>query len=84
MEAEAIRPIKRVILGKTGLFECDFFFSMSDATDVDDNAEKLAACLMDGDILVTLGGDGTATIGVNAAFLSGKKVRYYTLPFGNF
>ena len=53
-------------------------------TDVDDNAEKLAACLMDGDILVTLGGDGTATIGVNAAFLSGKKVRYYTLPFGNF
>ena len=47
-------------------------------------AKKVAACLMDGDILVTLGGDGTATIGVNAAFLSGKKVRYYTLPFGNF
>ena len=84
VEAEAIRPIKRVILGKTGLLNVTFFQYEVAPTDVDDNAEKLAACLMDGDILVTLGGDGTATIGVNAAFLSGKKVRYYTLPFGNF
>ena len=84
VEAEAIRPIKRVILGKTGLLNVTFFQYEVAPTDVDNNAEKLAACLMDGDILVTLGGDGTATIGVNAAFLSGKKVRYYTLPFGNF
>ena len=84
VEAEAIRPIKRVILGKTGLLNVTFFQYEVMPTDVDDNAEKLAACLMDGDIFVTLGGDGTASIGVNAAFLSGKKVRYYTLPFGNF
>ena len=84
VETEAIRPIKKVILGKTGLLNVTFFQYEVMPTDVDDNAEKLAACLMDGDILVTLGGDGTATIGVNAAFLSGKKVRYYTLPFGNF
>ena len=84
VETEAIKPIKKAIFGKSGLLNVTFFQYEVAPTNVDDNAEKLAACLMDGDILVTLGGDGTATIGVNAAFLSGKKILYYTLPFGNF
>ena len=73
VETEAIKPIKKAIFGKSGLLNVTFFQYEVAPTNVDDNAEKLAACLMDGDILVTLGGDGTATIGVNAAFLSGKK-----------
>ena len=44
VEAEAIRPIKRVILGKTGLLNVTFFQYGVMPTDVDDNAEKLAAC----------------------------------------
>ena len=53
-------------------------------TDVDDNAERLASILKDEDIMLTIGGDGTATIGVNAAFLSRKRILYYTIPYGNF
>ena len=42
-------------------------------THVDDNAEKLASCLLDGDIILVVGGDGTASIGVNGAILSGEE-----------
>ena len=53
-------------------------------TDVDDNAKRLADFLVDGDIVITAGGDGTATIGLNGVMLSGKIVRFMALPFGNF
>lgn len=53
-------------------------------TDVDDNAAHLAKLLQDGDIVLTAGGDGTSTIGLNGVILSKKDVRFYALPFGNF
>lgn len=53
-------------------------------TDVDDNASSLAKILIDGDIVITAGGDGTATIGLNGCMLSSKVVLFTALPFGNF
>ena len=89
IETEVLTPIKNAIFKRNSIQDSNIqnvtLMQYGVApTNVDDNAKKLAECLMDGDILITLGGDGTATIGVNAAFLSGKKVKYYTLPFGNF
>lgn len=54
------------------------------ATDVDDNARRLAKLLADGDVVIAAGGDGTATITVNGAMLSGKAVELTVLPYGNF
>lgn len=53
-------------------------------TDVDDNAAQLARILEDGDLVVTAGGDGTATIGLNGVILSGKQVELGVLGHGNF
>lgn len=53
-------------------------------TDVDDNAAELAKILVDGDIVIAAGGDGTATIGLNGCMLSDKAVRFMAVPFGNF
>ena len=51
---------------------------------VDENAEELAKILLDGDIVMTAGGDGTAAIGFNGAILSKKNVKFAALPYGNF
>lgn len=53
-------------------------------TDVDDNAAELSKILVDGDIVIAAGGDGTATIGLNGCMLSNKAVRFTAVPFGNF
>ena len=53
-------------------------------TDVDDNAAKLAKVLRDGDLVMTAGGDATATIGLNGILLSGKDATFAALPYGNF
>ena len=53
-------------------------------TDVDDNAGRLAKVLEDGDLVVSAGGDATATIGLNGAMLAGKDVSFAALPYGNF
>ena len=45
-------------------------YEISD-TDVDDNARKLSKIVMDGDVVVAAGGDGTANIAVNGILLSG-------------
>ncbi len=68
------RKLKGFMLGK---YEVE-------PTDVDKNAAKLAKILEDGDILITAGGDATATIGVNGIMQSGKKVMLGVLPYGNF
>lgn len=54
------------------------------STDVDDNARRLSKILEDGDLVVTIGGDATASIGLNGCLLSGKKVTFSALSFGNF
>ena len=69
-----LREIKGVMIGKYEI----------QPTDVDDNAKRLAEFLLDGDIVVTAGGDGTATIGLNGVILSEKIVRFMALPYGNF
>ena len=54
-------------------------------TDVDDNAERLAGLLNDGDLVVSAGGDGTATIALNGVMLSrAKEVKLGVLSYGNF
>ncbi len=54
-------------------------------TDVDDNADKLAKILRDDDLVVSAGGDGTATIAMNGIMLSeAKNVRLGVVGFGNF
>ena len=54
-------------------------------TDVDDNAARLAKLLQDGDLVVVVGGDGTATIAMNAVLLSRcKDVVFGVLGNGNF
>ena len=71
---EPLREISGVMLGKYEVLP----------TDVDDNAEKLAKMLTDGDIVIAAGGDGTATIGLNGVMLSNADVRFMAVPFGNF
>ena len=54
-------------------------------TNVDDNAEKLAKVLNDGDLVVAAGGDATATIALNGAMLSRTKdVKLGVLGYGYF
>ncbi len=59
-------------------------YEISD-TDVDDNARKLSKIVMDGDIVVAAGGDGTANIAVNGILLSGATgVKFGVMGYGNF
>jgi len=77
VKTEVLEPLRKIPGIITGKYEVK-------PTDVDDNAEKLSKLLQDGDIVLTAGGDGTSTIGLNGALLSNKDVRFYALPFGNF
>ena len=77
VKTEVLEPLRKIPGIITGKYEVR-------PTDVDDNAEKLSKLLQDGDIVLTAGGDGTSTIGLNGALLSKKDVRFYALPFGNF
>lgn len=49
-----------------------------------ENAEKLARLMDDGDLVVVAGGDGTASMVVNSALLSGRDVTLGVLGYGNF
>jgi len=54
-------------------------------TNVDDNAARLAKVLDDGDLVVSAGGDGTATITLNGVMLSkAKDLKLGVLGYGNF
>lgn len=48
------------------------------------NVEKLAKILREGDLVIAVGGDGTATIAMNGVMESEKKAELAVLPFGNF
>ena len=59
-------------------------FEIAD-TNVNDNVERLAKILRDGDLVISAGGDGTATITANGILLSeAKGVRMGVLGYGNF
>lgn len=51
---------------------------------VQENAARLAEILRKGDLVLAAGGDGTATMAMNAVIKSGKTVTFACLPFGNF
>lgn len=53
-------------------------------TKIRDNAETLAQLLGDGDLVIAVGGDGTASIAVNAVMRSGRRVTLGVLGYGNF
>lgn len=49
-----------------------------------ENAKNLAKVLVDGDLVVSAGGDGTASIALNGVVKSKKMVSLAVLPYGNF
>lgn len=51
---------------------------------LEQNARELAGILMDGDLVLAVGGDGTATMTLNAVIKSNKAVTMSELAFGNF
>ena len=53
-------------------------------TSIDQNAEKLAKLLRDGDMVLAAGGDATGVIAANGILASGKDVELAVLPYGNF
>jgi len=53
-------------------------------TDVDDNAKQFSKIVQDGDLVLAVGGDATAVIGVNGIINSKKDARLAVLPYGNF
>lgn len=53
-------------------------------TNVDDNSDILSQLLRTDDIVVSAGGDATATIAVNAIAKSGLNMKFWALPYGNF
>lgn len=74
---EVLNPISRMTGVMVGRYEIK-------PTNVDDNARNIAQILLDGDLVVAAGGDGTAMMGLNGVVLSGKQVRFAVLPYGNF
>ena len=83
-ETEILRPLNQFLFEEKQVTGVTIFRYAVLPTDLDDNAKKLAEVIEDGDVVIAIGGDGTAAIGVNAVMLSGKRVAYYTLPYGNF
>lgn len=53
-------------------------------TDVDKNALKFSNILENGDLIISAGGDATASIAVNGILKSKKDVSIAVLPYGNF
>lgn len=77
VEMEVIDPARKLRGRVVGKFAVQ-------PTNVDDNAKNLAKILLDGDRVVSAGGDGTATIALNGVMRSGKDVSLAVLPYGNF
>ena len=51
---------------------------------VDENAKELAKILVDDDLLIVAGGDGTATVGINAAMQADAEITLGVRGYGNF
>lgn len=77
IQEEVIRPVQKVKGYVIGKYEIK-------AAPVDENVAELTKILEDGDLLIAAGGDGTATVGLNAAVRSKKDVTLGVLGYGNF
>lgn len=74
---EVIEPVQKLKGYVIGKYEIK-------AAPVDENVAALAKILKDEDFLIVAGGDGTATVGVNAAMRSKADVTLGVLGYGNF
>lgn len=63
VEREILEPARRMKGWTVGRFELDL-------DSVDENAQRLAALIQDGDLVVAAGGDGTASVAVNAVMMA--------------
>lgn len=77
IQAEVLAPARKVQGFLVGKYEIK-------QVSVEENAKILAGMLGDGDLVVSAGGDGTATMAANAVMLSGKEVMFAALGYGNF
>jgi len=77
IQKEVIRPLAGLGGYQVGKYEVK-------KISVNENAKMLAQLLMDGDLLISAGGDGTSTMALNAAMLSKKDVTLGVLGYGNF
>ncbi len=77
IQNEVIRPLSKMGGYQVGKYEVK-------KASVNENAKQLAEILLDGDLLVSVGGDGTATMALNAAMISKKDVTLGVLGYGNF
>lgn len=77
VEQEVLAPARELKGWLVGKYEVK-------PTDVNDNVERLAQILSDGDLAVAAGGDGTAVIAANGIMQSGKDVTLGVLGYGNF
>lgn len=78
--SEISREVLEVVRERAELYE----FEVKKAS-VSENARRLSKILRDGDVVISAGGDGTATAALNGVILSGlSNVRFSALPYGNF
>lgn len=77
IEREVLTPVRKLQGWLVGKYEVK-------PTDLDDNAVELSKLLKDGDLVIAVGGDGTAAIAANGVMLSEKDVVLGVLGYGNF
>ena len=77
IRAEVIEPAQKLSGYLIGKYEIK-------AAPVDENVAELSKILKDGDLLIAAGGDGTATVALNAAMKSKTDITLGVLGYGNF
>lgn len=77
VEQEVIDPLRKLPGIMLGKYEVQ-------PTNVDENAKLIARILKDEDVIISAGGDGTASIALNGAIRSKKRVKFFAVGYGNF
>lgn len=77
VQAEVLVPARQLNGWMVGKYEIK-------ATSFEDNVKKIAQLLSDGALVIAVGGDGTATMVINAILESGKDVVFAAIGYGNF
>ena len=81
VEKEVVTPLREFILQQKGM---TFLRFDVESPTLEENADRLSKLIMDGDVVLVAGGDGTAGIGVNGIMQSDKDAKFYVIPYGNF